>query len=190
MKRLLAAVALIAAASASACGVPVEPGPRPVDLPGRSATVPADPAPGEETVPAGPVAETLYLIKESRVVAVKRYVPTLPSPEAQLAELLTGPSQQEQDQGLSSALAGTDLTLGVRIISGQAVVELAASLDGTGRTDDILAFAQIVCTLTSRPDITSVTFTRAGQQVEVPRADSSLSRAPLTAADYATLLAG
>jgi hypothetical protein len=72
--------------------------------------------------------------------------------------------------------------------NGQAIVELATSLGGTGRTDDILAFAQIVCTLTSRGDIRSVTFTRAGEPVEVPRADSSLTRNPLTAHDYTPLI--
>lgn len=71
--------------------------------------------------------------------------------------------------------------------NGKAVIELATGLNGTGRTDDIFAFAQLVCTLTSRSDIRSVTFTRAGLPVEVPRGDGSLTSGPLVFADYASL---
>lgn len=185
MKRLLLALAAtaITAATLTGCGVPAESSPRPVELPGRTAGSSADQTPA----PVGPLTETLYLIKDSRLVAVQRNIPLQPTAEQQLRELLAGPTPPEQDQGLSSALAGTELGLSVQIRNRQAVVELATSLEGTGRTDDILAFAQIVCTLTSRDDVSSVTFTRAGQQVEVPRAGGSLTRNPLTAADYASL---
>jgi spore germination protein GerM len=129
------------------------------------------------------------LIKDGHLVAVARNAPDQPAAAQHLAILLAGPTAVERQRGLSSSLLGTDLGLGVQIQDGQAVVELATSLEGTGRTDDILAFAQIVCTLTSRGDIHSVTFTRAGEQIEIPRADSSLTRSPLTAADYTTLIA-
>jgi spore germination protein GerM len=173
-----------AAAAIAACGVPVEREPHPVQLPGRNDT----PAPGQTPASQGALTQTLYLVKEGHLATVTRNTPERLTASQQLASLLAGPTAAEQQQGLSSALLGTDLGLSVQNRNGQAVVELATNLEGTGRTDDILAFAQIVCTLTSRGDIHSVTFTRAGQQVEVPRADSSLTRDPLTAADYKQLV--
>jgi spore germination protein GerM len=139
---------------------------------------------------SGAVSEVLYFIKDGRLAAVSRSLPQTPAAGQQLRDLLAGPTDAEQPQGLTSALAGTELGLTVAIVNGRATVELATALEGTGRTDDILAFAQIVCTLTSRSDVTTVTFTRAGQHVEVPRADSSLTREPLTSADYASLIIG
>lgn len=182
---VLAAVAIIGGVVLlSGCGVPLEPAPRPVELPGRSSQTQSGATPG----PAGVLTETLYMVNDGQLAAVSRTVPQMPTAEEQLGQLLAGPTAQEKQQGLTSALAGTDLGLTVKIQGGQAVVELATNLDGTGRTDDILAFAQIVCTLTSRDDVQTVTFTRAGEQVEVPRADSSLTRNPLTAADYRSLI--
>jgi spore germination protein GerM len=182
MKRLLGVVLVLLAGG---CGVPVQSEPHPVPLPDRT----AQPSPNQTSPPAGALTQMLYLIRNGRLVRVERGVPTEPDAGAHLQALLTGPTPAEREQGLSSALLGTDLGLTVRVANREAVVELATGLEGTGRTDDILAFAQIVCTLTTRDDITSVTFTRAGEQVEVPRADSSLTRAPLTAADYTSLVA-
>ena len=183
VSRVIAAVAT--ATALAACGVSVQAEPHPVQLPGRST------APATTQTPAvqGELAQTLYLIKDTHLVAVSRATPEQVTASEQLASLLSGPTTTEQQQGLSSSLLGTELGLSVQNRSGQAIVELATSLEGTGRTDDILAFAQIVCTLTSRGDIHTVTFTRAGEPVEVPRADSSLTRDPLTAADYAPLIA-
>ncbi len=170
--------------SLAACGVPIDSAPHPVELPGSISM----PGPSQTTASQGPLTETLYLVKDGHLVGVTRHLPQHPSAEEQLAHLLAGPTGAERQQGLSSALGGIDLRLGVQVRDRRAVVELATSIEGTGRTDDILAFAQIVCTLTARDDIGSVTFTRAGQQVEVPRADSSLTRDPLTAADYTPLI--
>jgi spore germination protein GerM len=180
MKRLaLLAVVLLAAG----CGVPVESQPRPVTLPNRASQhAPSQPA------TAGTATQMLYLVKEGRLVPVTRAVHAETDPTGQLHALLAGPSDAEREKGLSSALLGTDLGLAVELRQRQAVVELATSLDGTGRTDDILALAQIVCTLTTSQAVDSVVFTRSGEQVEVPRADSSLTSAPLTAADYASLI--
>jgi spore germination protein GerM len=166
------------------CGVPLEGAPHPVLLPSVSTA----PSPDLTASGSGAVTEVLYLIQDGQLTAVSRNLPHAPAASQQLRDLLAGPAPAEQQLGLASALAGTELGLSVTIDDGQATVELATGLEGTGRTDDILAFAQIVCTLTSRSDVKTVTFTRAGQHVEVPRADSSLTRDPLTAADYASLI--
>jgi hypothetical protein len=184
MKKPLYVVLAACALALPGCGVPLDPAPHPVELPSLSAAPSPDLTPSQ----SGAVTEVLYLIKDGRLTAVSRSLPLAPAAGQQLRDLLAGPTNAEQQQGLASALAGTELGLSVTISDAQATVELATGLEGTGRTDDILAFAQIVCTLTSRTDVKTVIFTRAGQRVEVPRADSSLSRDPLTAADYANLI--
>jgi Sporulation and spore germination len=107
-----------------------------------------------------------------------------------IGDLLAGPADAEQRDGLTSALLGNYIVVGIQLAEGRATVELTAALDETGRTDQILALAQIVCTLTAKTEITAVSSTRGGQPVGVPRADGSLSEAAATAADYASLWRG
>jgi hypothetical protein len=184
MKKTFCVVLAACALAVQGCGVPLDPEPHPVELPSSSTVPSPDLTPSQ----SGAVTEILYLVQDGRLTAVSRSLPLAPAAGQQLRDLLAGPTPSEQQRGLASALAGTELGLSVTINDGEAIVELATGLEGTGRTDDILAFAQIVCTLTSRSDVKTVTFTRAGQHVEVPRADSSLTRDPLTAADYASLI--
>jgi len=110
-----------------------------------------------------------------------------PTVQQLVGDLLAGPTPDERSDGVTSALRPTDVA-GVQVSDGRATVELTEMLDGSGRTDQMLAFAQLVCTLTAKHGITSVAFTHAGQPIGVPRADGSLSHAPATAADYAGLL--
>lgn len=144
---------------------------------------PLDPAPSTGAVPA-----RLYMVRDGELVAVIRHADTHPGVGELVDNLLAGPTDTEQSKGLTSALLGNDIVVGVRLNDGRATVELTDTLDETGRSDQILAFAQIVCTLAAKPGVTAVSFTQDGQPVGVPRADGSLSESPATAADYASLL--
>ena len=55
------------------------------------------------------------------------------------------------------------------------------------RSDEVLGYAQIVLTLTGQ-GATAVRFTRDGEQLDVPRADGSLTAQPLVRGDYTSLL--
>jgi hypothetical protein len=173
------------------CGVPVEGEPRPISIDatgsasGSDAIAPqVDPGTG-----SGRIEETLYFVREGRLVAVRRPVDRAPSPENQFQHLLAGPTDAEHDQGLSSVLTGLGITAHLRITGLAAVVDLGVQPDNAGRSDEVLAYGQIVCTLTTRPDIDTVSFRYDGEPVDVPRGDASLGRQPLTAADYRNLLA-
>ncbi|MGS2616779.1 GerMN domain-containing protein [Micromonospora sp. LZ34] len=178
----LAALVLVLAG----CGVPAEDAPR---------TVPAPHGPfpsaatGEATSPAGRVAEVLCFVRDDRLVPVERRLDAVPSPDAQLAHLLAGPSAAERDRGLTSSLPGAVANATVRITGTRADVEVDAVDDGAGRSDEVLAFGQLVCTLTARADVATVSFLRRGQPLGVPRADGSLAEQPLSAADYTHLIA-
>ncbi len=168
------------------CGVTAEATPRPITPPSGFRTT-SSPTP--EPTSTGPVTEQLFLVKDGALVAVTRHIDHSPTTADLLADLLRGPDDSEQAGGLTSALQGGNVVGSVHVGDGQAIVELSATIENTARNDEVLAYAQLVCTLAGRADVTGVTFTHNGQPVGVPRAAGSLPQGPLTAADYAALLA-
>jgi spore germination protein GerM len=185
-RAVLAAVLALAAVTVAGCGVPTENTPRPITVAGRSATGTA--AETASPVPGRP-AETLYLVRDAHLVAVHRPAERIPAVDEQLRHLLAGPTERERDTGFVSALTGITVTGMVGIRDGVATVEIGNRSDGTGRSDEVLAYGQIVCTLTGRADVHTVSFLHDGQPLRVPRADASLTDGPLTGADYADLVA-
>lgn len=187
------AVAVVLTLPLTGCGVPPEGEPRPITVEANSTeaasdagtAVPhVDPSSGSQ-----PVAEVLYFVRDARLVAVRRAVDRLPASDKQLEHLLAGPTDTEHDQGLSSALTGLGITARLRIEGFTAVVDLGVRPENAGRSDEVLAYGQLVCTLTARPDIDTVAFHYEGEPVDVPRGDASLGRQPLTAEDYRQLVA-
>lgn len=178
-------VVICAVLVTTGCGVPVDDAPRHVPVPpGPFATRTAGPTPSS----AGRVAEPICLVRGDRLVRVVRPVDYLPDVTTHLDHLLAGPTQTDRDAGLTTALTGTAPRVHGTLTGGIAEVEVAGATDENGRSDEITAFAQIVCTLTSRADVHAVAFRRDGQALEVPRADGSLTTAPLTADDYRPLM--
>ncbi|MEU4690463.1 GerMN domain-containing protein [Actinoplanes sp. NPDC023714] len=179
------AVLLAAVLAPAACGVPAQDDAHPVALPRRPLNTSTASAAAE---PVGEVAQVLCLIRDSRLTQTVRRFDTLLDPQRQLDQLVAGPTASEQAQGLSTALATAALT--VRLPAGQttAAVEIAEAGEGAARSDEVLAYGQIVCTLTSRADIAAVTFLRDGQPLQVPRGDGTLSSGPVRAADYRSLI--
>jgi hypothetical protein len=171
------------------CGVPIEREPRPIDLDAAGSLSASGGTAPQADPGSGTAEEVLYFVRDGRLVAVRRPVERLPSPENQLQHLLAGPTDAEHDEGMSSALTGLGITAQLRIEGLTAVVDLGVQPDNAGRSDEVLAYGQIVCTLTTRPDIDTVSFHYDDEPVDVPRGDASLGRLPLTAADYRALLA-
>ncbi|MET8837485.1 GerMN domain-containing protein [Micromonospora sp. NPDC004540] len=182
-RRLLPA--LLAAALVGGCGVPVDDEPRRVRPPAGGFPTPAGTATAD---PDGRVDEPLCFVRDDGLAAVARRVDDLPGVDGHLQHLLAGPDGAERDRGLATALPGTVAVAGATLTGTVATVDVRQVGEETGRNDEVLAFGQIVCTLTQRPDVDSVAFRRDGQPLEVPRADGNLSALPLTAADYRPLL--
>ncbi|MFC0033332.1 GerMN domain-containing protein [Micromonospora chaiyaphumensis] len=176
---------LLAAALLGGCGVPVDDEPRRVQPPPGGFPTPAGTATAE---PDGRVDEPLCFVRGDGLAAATRRVDGLPGVDAHLQHLLAGPDGAERDRGLATALPGTVAVAGATLTGTVATVDVRQAGEETGRNDEILAFGQIVCTLTQRPDVDSVAFRRDGQPLEVPRADGNVSSLPLTAADYRPLL--
>ncbi|MET7704962.1 GerMN domain-containing protein [Micromonospora sp. NPDC005413] len=178
-------VPLALAVLLTGCGIPTDDSPRTVQPPRGPfrGSVPAD-----TTAPAGRAIETICLVRDSHIIPVDRRADEPPTIEEQLRHLLAGPTGAERDSNLTSALPGAVNTAGATVTGTQAIVAVDEPADDAGRSDEVLAFGQIVCTLTSRDDVTTVAFLRDGKALGVPRADGSLSTEPRTRADYAPLI--
>lgn len=76
----------------------------------------------------------------------------------------------------------------VSVSRGIASVDLRSSVEDLSGRNQLLAFAQLVCTLTAQPGIGSVAFTVDGQPIEVPRGDGSLTSGSVSRDAYASLI--
>ncbi|MFI5842548.1 GerMN domain-containing protein [Catenuloplanes sp. NPDC051500] len=168
------------------CGLPAQDEPHAVTLPHQPLTAPL---PSTAAGRPGAFAEILCLVRDGRLVQAVRRIDALPDAQQHLAHLLAGPSPGERDSGLTTALSGLSLTVTRSPGGTEARVEVTETDQSAAITDDSLTYGQVVCTLTSRADVTAVVFTRGGARLEVPRADGSLSTDPLTGQDYAALIA-
>lgn len=179
MRRLLPLAVLLLAG----CGVPADRAPR--DL-GRSQVAYGSDAPAPDRF--GPAVERLYLVDDGRLVRVVRRTPAPRTPAQMVQDLVDGPTRAEQQDGLTSALS--QMRVGSTIVDQRrAAVEIGAPAVPGARSDEVLAYAQIVCTLTSQgADVGTVSFMSGGMPLAVPRADGSLADSGLTIADYAGLL--
>ena len=197
--RILAGAMLIA--GLAGCGVPVDDGFRSVDPdeipPGlRSTTttpnlvstttvaVPTtNPAPAT-TMPSEVVS--LYFVLGDLISPVERRLPKGVKLENVVGILSVGPILEE-DLALRSALRFAT-TAGVTEQEGVATVALDPTFAELSASEQRLAFAQLVYTLTSRPGIGQVAFTVDGRIVAVPRPDGSLEARPAAKEDFASLL--
>jgi hypothetical protein len=178
----LTGVVVAATLVAGGCGVPVDDEPRDLGRPRVSAS--ATPVPDR----FGSAIERVYMVRDGKLVRVIRRVPSAPSAQQMLTDLLAGPTRAEQQDGFTSALTTTRIS-GMTVLQHRATVAVAEPAEHGARTDEMLAYGQIVCTLTSQgAEVGTVQFTSGGNALSVPRGDGSLSSEPLTIADYADLL--
>jgi spore germination protein GerM len=181
-------LAALLAALVTACGVPQDDAPRTLD-PGLAPFRIFEP----DEVPdqSGEVEVELFFVKSDaqadRVVPVSRRIDLPGSSEQVVEQLFAGPTTSERNSGLSSAVPETFEVENVDVDGGIALV----TLDGVseqGRTDSVVAFAQIVATLTGRPDVDGVRFRTAEGDLSINRGDGSLTDAPVNRESYAQLL--
>lgn len=183
--KVMKLLALAAVLAISGCGIAPQSEAQPVvEPPHGPFQAVTSPTPKPSTT--GSFRETLYLVRDGQLVPQVRYVATESTVSEVLADLLAGPTESESAAGMSSALVGVSVN-GVQLENGLATVDLAGPIGG--RSDGFLAYAQVVCTLTARKDVLTVSFTRLGKPIDVPRGDSSVSPGPLTFSDYSELIA-
>lgn len=102
-----------------------------------------------------------------------------------LEQLAAGPTSDERDEQLSTALP-PEVRLGVTDLDGgTATIDLDELAEAPAGVSGRRAVAQIVLTATSVPGVESVLLELAGEPIEAPLPAGELTDRPLTAMDYA-----
>ena len=143
--------------------------------------------PGEGLQPTGPVVD-VFFVRDDYLAAVAGHVVPGNVPANAVRLLLKGPPPSEAARGFSS-----DIPTGTRLVSldlngSVASVDLSAEFGSVGGSDQVLAVAQIVYTLTASRYIDAVVFAINGTRIEVPDGSGSLSATPMRRRDYPRLL--
>lgn len=184
LRRRTGALWLAALALLAACGIPQDDAPRALD----PAKAPAGAQARATAVPepAGDARVTLHFVRGGQVVPVSRPVSKPLAVEPLLDLLFAGPTAAEKAAGTSSLIPSSLTVLRVQQQGDIAVVTLAGTDEQV--RPEVLAYAQIVATL-SPERAAGVRFRLGEADLPVPRADGSLTDAPVSRLDYNTLLA-
>jgi hypothetical protein len=184
----LAAVVVVVALAATACGLPADRQPRSIDASSVPFGLLAPSAHSTGAPFVGPV-QSLYFVRGSRLVARKQHVPVGPNvPEQAVRSLLVGPTPQAIRAGDATSIPSQTRLISLDLTGSLALVDLSKEFAAVGGTDQLLAVAQIVLTLTGSPEIRSVLFDIQGRRIEVPDGHGSLSSTPQSASDYKRLI--
>ena len=103
--------------------------------------------------------------------------------------LRAGPLFSDTDAGLRSAIPSSDMIDSATVQSGTATITLAPSFLTLPGTEQTLANAQIVYTVTNLPGTGLVEFRLGDRPLSVPTSDGQPSRGALSRDDYVSLLA-
>lgn len=131
-------------------------------------------------------AVTLCFIEGNKLTTVEAQLTTPASLDDVVTALVDPPSTDPR--GLRTAIDQAGLVSTVRLQAGVVQVDLNDRVGLLGGDNQLLAVAQLVCTLTLRPGVGQVAFAIGGTPIEVPRADGSLTAGPVSRDDYGSLL--
>jgi spore germination protein GerM len=186
--RTRAAWATGAVLAFTACGVAAQDRPRVADDDSVPFGLLAPNAPTLVPPPAAVTAErvTLCFLAGDKLVQLEHPIDPPVSTEAVVAALREPPPSA--DETLRSVVGPTPLVVHVRTSGGVAQVDLTPAVTALGGNNQLLAVAQLVCTLTARPGIGQVSFTLNDSPIEVPRGDGSLTSGAVSRDDYAAFL--
>jgi spore germination protein GerM len=168
------------------CGVPIEDRAQPIapdELPGGlrpSATSTPDSPIGQEPI-------DVWMVRDDRLSATRHRVDPPVTPQAALGELLSGPSEAEQNRSLRSAIPDASVVVDVTVSGGVATVDLAATFSEIPANDQVFAVGQIVLTLTDLRGIGRVRFVVDEAQIAVPLPSGDASEGSVSRDDYIIL---
>ncbi|MFN0026930.1 MAG: GerMN domain-containing protein [Acidimicrobiales bacterium] len=189
---------LVSAALSGGCGVPAQTHAQIVaedDVPFGLASSNSSTTSTTAVMGFDPLLDTgvvaLYFSDGTRIVAVTREVagPSMLLNVVHALAVKPGTPVVVGSPEYRSAV-GPDDVVEVTVQAGIATVELADSFRDLPTTEQRLAVAQLVLTLTDQPGIGQVAFVVGDQPVPVPRADGTLAREKVSRDDFMELLEG
>ncbi len=182
--RLRALAAISASIALSACGIDVES--EPERLSPDEVLRPAErPSPAVVSTPQGSRL-MLYFVRGNRVGVTYRRPAERTDLQAALDALFAGPTADEQQQGIRSAIP-LDAAAIVRTAAPMAVVDVNRDFAQVEGGDQVLALAQIVFTATAIRGVQGIQLTVDGRQLQAPTPDGRLLTGALTRSHFASL---
>ena len=161
---------------AAACGVPTDKNPSSIDI---------TPTPTSSRNVGSSAETSVFFVRSGHLQAVKRRIASADPVTQAVQALLNGVTDSEASAGLRSAITKGVTLHGVRRQGDQYVtVDLGAGLATVGGSEQALAVAQVVYTVTEVDGDLPVKILLDGAAVQVPRADGTLTGRPLTREDY------
>lgn len=137
--------------------------------------------------PSGNRDVVIFLTMDGRLIRALRKVRAPVDMDALLDVLKNGPTRAELAAGTRSAVPDDETFRSVALAGGTAVVDLSKPFNPRLSTDQLLALAQIVYTMTSRPGVGQVQFTLNDQSIEIPVVNGTVTSSPVSRDDYASL---
>ncbi len=168
---------------AGGCGVTTERRPRSI-TDGRLPSLQASSLPEPPATRPGAVAFTLYLIGGQRLHAVPRAVVGPVRPADRVDALRAGPTAQEAATGLRSALDQQATVRVTRVEGAVATIDLPPGLADLLGSDQTVALAQLVYSVTDDPAVDAVAFTVDGAPASTPVQDGTLIGRPVGRGDF------
>ncbi len=150
-------------------------------------TAAPDPSSTTTTVPEETQFVDVYFLQDSQyATAVATRVPATPDIAANAVRaLIAGPTQTQEEIGLTSSVPTDTLLLGLVIEDGRATVDLSREFEaGGGSFAMITRLAQVVYTLTQFPSVDEVEFWLDGEPVTVFSSEGLLLEEPAVREDY------
>lgn len=139
-----------------------------------------------ETVPGETVQFSVYFVLNEKMHAIHRTVPyTKQTAAAAVQALVAGPTPEEAQLGIFTAIPDGTLLLGVNIEGPTATVDLSREYEsGGGSLSMGLRLAQVVYTLTQFPSVETVQFKLDGKPITVFGGEGFLLEHPVGRLDY------
>ena len=123
----------------------------------------------------------VYFARDEKMAAAERTVPkTLQTGAAAMEALIQGPTAEENEAGMFSAVPADTDFLGLDIKSGVATVDLSQEFASGGRSLSMFTrLAQVVFTLTQFPSVDSVRFKLDGELLDTLGGEGIMVDEPL-----------
>ena len=182
-RALVALAAVVVAAGAAGCGLPSNRTPEDIDPSAvPSQLIASDNASLQPAAQGQPTM--VFFVHGDRLVGRSRKTTVDNIAADSVRALLMGPTTEETGDGLASAIPADTRLISLDLDGATAAVDLSTEFGAVGGSQQVLAVAQIVYTLTGSEPIERVRFAIEGRPIEVPDGSGSLSTAPRGRSDY------
>lgn len=130
----------------------------------------------------------VWLVRDGRMVRVRHEVEPPVTADVAVTELLAGPDDAEQARQLRSAIPDAEVVEGVVVSRGIASVAIGPGFTDIPASDQVLAVAQLVLTLTDLRGVGRVAFTVADTAIAVPLPNGESTDQAVSRDDYLELV--